>query len=80
MATVSTNYSMYINFTVEFITNVTKCLDILDQNFGVTDTRKCGNLDDHFSQYALLILKHLSVLLICPMLWMSLPSMFERKN
>ena len=58
---------MYINFIVEFIImivgniNFTTFLDILDRNFGVTDTRKCANLDDHFSQYAL-------VLLTCAML------------
>ena len=42
---------MYINVIFEFIviivTNITTFLDILDQNFGVTDTRKCANLDDH---------------------------------
>ena len=35
----------------------TTFLDILDQNFGVTDTKKYANLDDHYSQYALLIWK-----------------------
>ena len=34
----------------------TTFLDILDRNFGVTDTRKCANLDDHFSQYVLALL------------------------
>ena len=40
----------------------------MDQNLGVTDIRKCANLDYNFSQYALLILKDLNVLWICPIL------------
>ena len=43
-------------------------LDILDRNFGVTNTRKRADLDDHFSQYAFLNWTNLTVLLTCPML------------
>ena len=50
---------MHINFIVEFIVIIasnlvlllyTTFLDILDRSFGVTNTRKYANLDDHFSQ------------------------------
>ena len=50
---ISMEYAMYINFIVEFIVTVVSSitlyniLDILDQNFGVTDTRKCANLEYH---------------------------------
>ena len=35
----------------------------MNRNFGVTATRECLNLDNHFYQYALLIWKHLNLLL-----------------
>ena len=31
---------------------------VVDRNFGVSDTKNCVNLDDYFSQYALLIWKN----------------------
>ena len=59
MTAISTKYSMHINFIVEFViiaSNLvillyTAFLDILNRSFGVINTRKYANLDDHFSQY-----------------------------
>ena len=53
MTTISTKYSKYINFIVEFIviivTNITlyNIFRYIESSFGVADTRKCANLDVH---------------------------------
>ena len=53
MNAISTKYSKYISFIVEFIvitvTNITLCniFRYIESSFGVGDTRKCANLDEH---------------------------------
>ena len=56
MTTISTKYSMYINFRDKFIVIIVSSITsynnfrCIGSKFWSVDTRKCANLDDHFSQ------------------------------
>ena len=48
-----------VEFIVIMVSNITLYIfSVVDRNFGVSDTKNCVNLDEYFSQYALLIWKN----------------------
>ena len=71
MTTVSPKFFRHINFMAKFIvvivSNITLCNIFKYIGSKFWNTRKCANLDDHFSQYALLSWKNVIVLLTCSM-------------